>query len=184
MRKDFTHIFSLAKSRNRLAQKDIYERFSGRMLAVAKSYVGHTPDAEDVVVTSFCKAFSRIEDCRDAAGFAFWLRKIVVNDAISFIRKNKNLLYHDAGSIEELSADLLEEDEEFFPGFEVEHVLAEMPMGYKVVFNLYVFEDKKHHEIAEILNISEGTSKSQLSKSKKWLVEYFKQKENEKLIKK
>jgi RNA polymerase sigma-70 factor (ECF subfamily) len=55
-----------------------------------------------------------------------------------------------------------------------------MPVGYRLVFNLYVFEEKKHSEIAEILNISEGTSKSQLNKAKKWLAEFLKAKENEK----
>ena len=59
-----------------------------------------------------------------------------------------------------------------------------MPIGYKLVFNLFIFEDKKHQEIAEILNISEGTSKSQLNKAKKWLTEFFNKKENEKFIKK
>ena len=73
---------------------------------------------------------------------------------------------------------------ENFPDFDLEKVLSQMPLGYKLVFNLYVFEDKKHQEIAEILNISEGTSKSQLNKAKKWLVEFFRTQENEKFVKK
>ena len=184
MQNNFKHIFSLAVKNDRLAQKNIYEMFSGKMLAIAKSYVNSKEDAEDVLVTAFCKAFSRIKDCRDAQSFPFWLRKIVVNDSISFIRKNKNILYSDAGNVEEIGDEILDENEQNFPDFEVEKVLEQMPLGYKLVFNLYIFEDKKHQEIAEILNISEGTSKSQLNKTKKWLVEFFNKKENEKFIKK
>jgi len=184
MQKNFKHIFSLALKQDRLAQKSIYEIFSGRMLAVAKSYVNSREDAEDVLVTAFCKAFSRIGECSDEKSFPFWLRKIVVNDSITFIRKNKNILYYDAGNVEEIGNEILDEDENNFPNFDVENVLAKMPLGYKLVFNLYIFEDKKHQEIAGILNISEGTSKSQLNKAKKWLVEFFNQNENEKFIKK
>ncbi len=65
-------------------------------------------------------------------------------------------------------------------GLNMEEIFSKMPDGYRLIFNLYVFEEKKHHEIAEILNISEGTSKSQLSKSKKWITDFLKQKQNEK----
>lgn len=184
MQKDFRYIFINAQQHERLAQKTIYEMFSPRMLAVAKSYVGSTEDAEDVLMGAFCKAFTEIKSCRDENTFPFWLRKIVVNDAINFIRKNKNILYADAQDVELLGEDILDRAETDFPDFEIDAVLAQMPLGYKLVFNLYVLEDKKHQEIAEILNISEGTSKSQLNKAKKWLLEFFNQKENEKFIKK
>ena len=184
MQKDFRHIFLHAQKQERLAQKTIYEMFSPRMLAVAKSYVCSREDAEDVLMGAFCKAFARMKDCRDEKSFPFWLRKIVVNDAINFIRKNRNLLYSDAEDVELLGQDILDEDESKFPDFEIDSVLAQMPLGYKLVFNLYVLEEKKHQEISEILNISEGTSKSQLNKAKKWLLEFFNQKENEKFIKK
>lgn len=62
----------------------------------------------------------------------------------------------------------------------MEEIFSAMPDGYRLIFNLYVFEEKKHHEIAEILNISEGTSKSQLSKSKKWIVDFLKKRKDEK----
>lgn len=183
MQNDFQHIFNRAINQDRIAQKTIYEMFSGKMLAVAKSYVNNFDDAEDILVTAFFKAFTKIEDCRDSKSFPFWLRKIVVNDSINFIRKSKNLLYVE-GEIEHIGDEISDEEMENFPDFDLEKVLSQMPLGYKLVFNLYVFEDKKHQEIAEILNISEGTSKSQLNKAKKWLVEFFRTQENEKFVKK
>ena len=181
MKTELEHIFHLAKSSDRSAQKALYEMFASKMLYIAKSYTGNLHDAEDVVSEAFFKAFTKIADCREAKSFQFWLRKIVVNDAINLIRKNKNILYSDA----ELIADFSDEDfEEDLPNFQVEEILNEMPIGYKLVFNLSVFEDKKHSEIAEILNISEGTSKSQLSKSKIWLKNFFNKEENGKFLKK
>lgn len=184
MIKDFQHIYQLAKRQDRLAQKTLFERFAPKMIAIAKSYVNTVENAEDVVLQSFCKAFQKIEECRDADSFQFWLRKIVVNDAINFIRKNKNILYAETEYLESIGEDVLDAREEIFPEFDVETVLSQMPIGYKLVFNLSVFEDKKHQEIAEILNINEGTSRSQLNKAKKWLVEYFKLKGNEQLLEK
>lgn len=184
MKKDLAHIFHLAKKQDSLAQKTIYEWFSPKMLAIAKSYVNSKEDAEDVLLQSFCKAFQKINDCKDANSFQFWLRKIVVNDAINFIRKNKNILYAETDNLENVGDEILEENEENFPDFDLEMILSQMPIGYKLVFNLSVFEDKKHSEIAELLNINEGTSRSQLNKAKKWLVEFFKQQKNEQLTKK
>lgn len=184
MTSNLKHQFQLAKKQDRMAQKFLYEMFSPKMLSIAKSYVNSVYDAEDILIQAFYKAFTRIEECRSEDSFGFWLRKIVVNDSINFIRKNKNLMYVDSEFIEARQENYLDDFEENLPEFNVEEVLEQMPIGYKLVFNLYIFEDKKHQEIAEILNISEGTSKSQLNKAKKWLAEFFKKKENEKFIKK
>ncbi|EJL70500.1 RNA polymerase sigma factor [Chryseobacterium populi] len=170
--------FILAKKHDRLAQKALYEAFSGRMLAIANSYTNNIYDAEDILSNAFLKCFTKLGDCKDWKSFPFWLRKIVVNDSISFIRRNKNILYVDAAEVAEEVSD--EDFEEELERIDLEDIFSQMPMGYKLIFNLYIFEEKKHQEIAEILNISEGTSKSQLSKAKKWLVEFFKTKENEK----
>ncbi|KQT23381.1 RNA polymerase subunit sigma-24 [Chryseobacterium sp. Leaf405] len=169
--------FKLAKKQDRRGQKALYEMFSAKMLAIANSYTNNLHDAEDILLNSFMKCFTKINECRDWKSFPFWLRKIVVNDAINFIRKNKNILYSDI----EISDEYLEDDfEERFDEINIEEIFSQMPVGYRLIFNLYVFEEKKHQEIAEILNISEGTSKSQLSKGKKWLADYLKSKENEK----
>ncbi|WP_374458942.1 RNA polymerase sigma factor [Chryseobacterium taeanense] len=170
--------FKLAKKQDRKGQKALYEMFSAKMLAIANSYVNNIHDAEDIVINSFFTCFSKIEECREWKSFPFWLRKIVVNNSINFIRKNKNILYSDidVNTIEYTDENLGEEIEEV----NINEIFSKMPDGYRIIFNLYVFEEKKHHEIAEILNISEGTSKSQLSKSKKWITDFLKQKKDEK----
>lgn len=169
--------FKLAKKQDRRGQKALYEMFSAKMLAVANSYVNNLYDAEDILMNSFFTCFSKIDECREWKSFQYWLRKIVVNNAISFIRKNKNLLYADV----EIADDYPDDDfNESFEDINLEEIFSKIPDGYRLIFNLYVFEEKKHHEIAEILNISEGTSKSQLSKSKKWIEDFLKQKKDEK----
>lgn len=105
------------------------------------------------------------------------MRKIVVNDSINFIRKNKHILYAETEFTDSM-AEKVEDISEFSQDIDLEVIFKEMPIGYKLVFNLLVFEEKKHQEIADILNISEGTSKSQLSKAKKWLQDYFNGQQN------
>lgn len=175
MKQTLEHNFSEAKKKNRKAQKWLYDAYSGKMLAIAQSYTANFHDAEDILVEAFYKAFTKIETCQSAENFPFWLRKIVVNEALSFIRKNKNILFLNTDVIEDI------EEEESFPDLDIdiEELLVQMPMGYRMVFNLFVFEDKKHSEIAELLNISEGTSKSQFNKAKKWLKEILKKYSNE-----
>jgi len=174
MKKDSQHIFSKAKKNDRLAQKSLFEMFSGKMLSVANSYINNRDDAEDVLMNAFYKAFTKLEDCKNFESFPFWLRKIVVNDAISFIRKNKHILYAETEFTDAI-AEQTEDIDELAQDIDLDVIFREMPIGYKLVFNLSVFEEKKHQEIAEILNITEGTSKSQLSKAKKWLTDYFNQ---------
>jgi RNA polymerase sigma-70 factor (ECF subfamily) len=176
--KNLEENFKLAKKQDRRGQKALYEMFSAKMLAIANSYVNNLHDAEDILMNSFFTCFSKIEECREWKSFQFWLRKIVVNNSINFIRKNRNILYTDVeiseiGNVEENWEEEMEE-------LNMEEIFSKMPDGYRLIFNLYVFEEKKHHEIAKILNISEGTSKSQLSKSKKWIADFLKQKQNEK----
>jgi len=174
MNKDLQHIFSKAKKNDRLAQKSLFEMFSGKMLSVANSYINNRDDAEDVLMNAFYKAFTKLEDCKNYESFSFWLRKIVVNDAISFIRKNKHILYAET-EFSDSMAEKIDDIDELSKDIDLDVIFKEMPIGYKLVFNLSVFEEKKHQEIAEILNISEGTSKSQLNKAKKWLKDYFNQ---------
>lgn len=173
--KNLEENFRLAKKQDRRAQKALYELFSAKMLAVANSYTNNIHDAEDILLNAFLKCFSKIEDCKEWKSFPFWLRKIVVNDSITFVRKNRNILYSDIEIAEDFPDD---EIDERLNEIDLEKIFSQMPEGYKLVFNLYVFEDKKHQEIAEILNISDGTSKSQLSKAKKWIANYLKAKEN------
>ncbi|KIC61501.1 RNA polymerase sigma factor [Chryseobacterium taiwanense] len=175
--KNLEENFKLAKKQDRRGHKALYDMFSAKMLAISNSYVNNLHDAEDILMNSFFICFSKIDECREWKSFPFWLRKIVVNNSINFIRKSKNILYTDV-EINELGT--IDEDWEEVDEINMDEIFSKMPDGYRLIFNLYVFEEKKHHEIAEILNISEGTSKSQLSKSKKWIADFLKQKKDEK----
>jgi RNA polymerase sigma-70 factor (ECF subfamily) len=176
---DLEKNFILAKKRNHKAQKALYEMFAAKMLAIANSYTNNIHNAEDILMNAFMKCFTKIDDCKNWKNFPFWLRKIVVNDSISFIRKSKNILYADVETADEISeenfASSMENEE-----INLEEIFAKMPNGYRLIFNLCIFEEKTHQEIAEILHISEGTSKSQLNKAKKWIANFLKQRKNEK----
>lgn len=168
-------LVKLAKQQNRNAQKQLYEMLAPKMLALAQSYINNIFDAEDLLMQCFLKAFSQIKDCRDDHAFGGWLRRMVINDSISFIRKKKNIQFVDI----ELADDFYETDEFEFEEINLSKLFLEMPDGYRIVFNLYVFEEKSHAEIAKSLEISEGTSKSQYSKAKKWISTYLKNTQNE-----
>jgi len=163
--------FDLARKNDSMGQKALYEMFSDKMLAIANSYTNNIYDAEDLLVTSFYTCFKKINECRDPKSFPFWLRKIVVNNCVDFIRKNKNLMYLDidVNNINIEDEENSWEDDAY--SINLEDIFSKMPDGYRLIFNLSVFEEKKHQEIAAILNISEGTSKSQLSKAKKWIID-------------
>ena len=148
------------------AQKLLYERFSPRMYAVCLRYVKDADDAQDVLLKSFMKAFEHIKKYKHEGSFEGWVRRIVVNEALMFLRKHKNM--HVAVDLEEATtvstppSTALEADD-------LLHLVEQLSLGYRTVFNLYSIEGYSHAEIAEQLGISEGTSKSQLSRAKELL---------------
>lgn len=163
-------IISLCKSGDRSAQKWIYDRYSPVMYGVCKRYISSKEDAEDVLVESFFKVLTKIDQYQGNGSFEGWIRRIVVNEALMFIRK-RVILTEDADlellNIPESSASIVEE----LNAAAILNVLDKLPIGYRTVFNLYVLEGYKHREIAEELGISINTSKSQLILAKKKLQE-------------
>ncbi|RNC91740.1 MAG: RNA polymerase sigma factor [Allomuricauda sp.] len=154
---------------NRSAQKTIYERFSPKMLSVCRQYIKDIHFAEDVMVNGFVKVFKNLEAFEHRGSFEGWVRKIMVRESISYLRKSQFVVYDDA-LFEANAAQQLEETSIV----DVEHIqqlIDALPEGYKMVFVLYAVEGYKHHEIATMLDISEGTSKSQLFKARKMLQE-------------
>ncbi len=151
------------------AQREVYERYSGEMLAVCRRYTNNLEDAEEVLSNGFIKVFKRIDQYRGEGALGAWIRRVMVREALNFIRYKKNLF--------------VEVEEEFQAEFghsstaehyEAEHLMRmidELPTGYRTVFNLYAIEGYNHKEIGEMLEISENTSKSQLSKARKQLQE-------------
>lgn len=161
-----------AISGNRGAQKRIYDRFAPKMLAVCRQYIRDIHFAEDAMVSGFVKVFANLEYFRAEGSFEGWIRTIMVRESISFLRKQQFVVFDE----EAMEPQTTGHD----PGFgrdEVEYLqslIDELPEGYRMVFLLYAVEGYPHREIAETLQISEGTSKSQLHKARKLLQENLK----------
>ncbi len=135
-------------------------------MAVCRRYVKTTEDAEEVLSNGFVKVFKNIKSFEGKGSFEGWIRKIMVNEALNYIRYQKNLFVETGDDWPEHAHDELDEQND---AKEVMDLIDQLPVGYKTVFNLYAIEGYPHKEIASMLGISEGTSKSQLSKARKLL---------------
>ena len=138
------------------------------MLNVAFRIVGNIADAEDVLQESFLDAFKRINDFRQETTFGLWLKQIVINRAINYLRKRKmELVGLDDVEIADVPDTDFEETQLKVDA--IKAAVAELPDGYRVVLTLYLFEGYDHEEIAHILKITENTSRSQYMRAKRKL---------------
>ena len=156
------------KSGNRRAQRAVYDRYSSTMMAVARRYTARNADAEDVLVSGFFKVFDKIGSFKEDGSFEGWIRRIVVNEALMLLRKKHAL--KQASEIADVNPQYFATPASATDRLAEEDILRQldrMPPGYRTVFNLYVIEGYKHREIAEMLDISINTSKSQLILAKK-----------------
>lgn len=162
---------------DRRAQKVLYERYAAKMFGLCKRYVKTTENAEEVLIEGFCKVYQKIDMYSGQGSFEGWIRRVMVNEALMFLRKNYRFNEHT--DIDDLPsiADHQESAEDALSAKEILELLDELPTGYRTVFNLYVLEEYKHREIAEMLGISINTSKSQLILAKKRLQELLNQKQ-------
>lgn len=162
-------LIQLAVENNRQAQHQLYVNFSPKMLSVCRQYIKDVHHAEDVMITAFMKVFTNIKKFEHKGSFEGWIRRIMINECIDYIRVKKNNFNHQ--NIEEtiLQNDFSEEQD--FSTDDIQLLIDNLPEGCKMVFNLYIIEGYKHNEIAKMLNINEGTSKSQLAHARKLLQE-------------
>ena len=158
-------LIQACKNQDRKAQKMLYERYSPKMFGVCRRYVKSYEDAEDVLINGLYKVLSNINSFQGAGSFEGWIRRIVVNESLMFLRKKHNFLLSVEISNIEISSQVTVEDS--LAADDILKLLDKLPTGYRTVFNLYVLEGYKHREIAEILGISINTSKSQLILAKK-----------------
>lgn len=166
LHQDEKNIIRLAVENNRHAQHQIYNKFSPKMLGVCRQYIKDLQQAEDVMITAFMKVFSSLKSFEHKGSFEGWIRRIMINECISFIRVQKQLKFmEDETFFEERHNEI----ESKFSVDDIQFLIDSLPDGYKMVFNLYAIEGYKHQEIAEMLGINEGTSKSQLSHARKLL---------------
>ena len=159
-------MIQLAVDNNRQAQQNIYNTYASKMLGVCRQYIKDLHQAEDVMITAFMKVFTNLKNFEHKGSFEGWIRRIMVNECISFIRANKKVSFLEDEYYKE---DSFNEIDSQFTVDEIQFLIDTLPDGYKMIFNLYAIEGYKHHEIAALLNINEGTSKSQLSHARKLL---------------
>ena len=159
-------LIKLACENNRKAQQQVYSKFSPKMLGICRQYIKDIQKAEDVMITAFMKVFINLKNFEKKGSFEGWIRRIMVNECISFLRIQKKLTFVDDENYFEESFNNIESQ---FLVDNIQYLIDNMPDGYKIVFNLYCIEGYKHREIAALLNIDEGTSKSQLSHARKIL---------------
>lgn len=153
---------------NRDAQRALYEQLAPRMLAVCRRYIGDAHYAEDVMIDGFVKVFQHLDSFRHEGSFEGWVRRIMVREAIDFLRKRQFMVFEDAVPEPESGP---AEPSDFLLLRQIEGWIEALPEGYRMVFYLYAVEGYKHPEIAELLGISESTSKTQLHKARKALQE-------------
>lgn len=154
--------------RSRSAQKALYEMYSSKMYALCYRYVRQPMEAEDILVTAFMKVFDKIEQFKREGSFEGWIRRIVVNEALTHLRRNRAMYLE----TELEQADREPDYDNISDHLEAEDLLnmiQEMPAGYRIVFNMYAIDGYSHKEIADHLGISENTSKSQLSRARTYL---------------
>jgi len=150
---------------DRRMQHELYNRFSGRMYAVCLRYAGSAEEAQDILQEGFIKVFKKLDSFRNEGSFEGWIRRIFVNTAIEHFRRKRYLMpvtEKEENTIEGKYTSALDD----LGAKDIMALVQELSPGYRTVFNMYVVEGYTHKEIADMLGISEGTSKSQLSRAK------------------
>ncbi len=160
------------------AQRGLYDRLAPKMLGVCLRYIKDREEAEHVMIGGIVKVFEKLEQFKSEGSFEGWVRRIIVNDCLMYLRKNRNMsLETDIDSASDtLNLSIMEDT---LDQADLLKLIGELPVGYRTVFNLYAIEGYNHAEIAKQLEISENTSKSQLSRARKWLQTKLAEIENE-----
>jgi len=176
LHKNETQLIKRAAKRNREAQHILYELHAPKMLSVCRYYVNDTQQAEEVLLNGFFKVFKHLKTFKNNGSFEGWIRRIMVREAMSYLRQKKNIEF--ATEDEYLEHDYSNNIKTNIEVAELQMLIDSLPEGYKIVFVMYAVEGYKHCEIAELLNIAEGTSKSQLFKARQMLQSKIKELNN------
>lgn len=156
------------KRGNNLARKELYECYSGRLFGVCLRYVGDRETAEDLLHDGFIHIFSVFDKFtwRGEGSLRAWMERVMINTLLQHLRK-KEVSYTDwEGKLPDIVEEPAESEVENIPQEVLMRFIQELPPGYRTVFNLFVFEEKSHKEIAALLGINEKSSASQLTRAK------------------
>ncbi len=157
----------------RSAQSALYRKYAAVMLAICLRYAQNHDEAEDIMQEAFMKIFQNISSYRNEGSFEGWMKRIMINHALNFYRKSRKLPFlEDIGSINE--SEILDKEDQpalhaLVSAEKLTALIQMLPPGYRMVFNMYVFEEYSHREISRELSISENTSKTQLLKARRML---------------
>ncbi len=167
-----TELIATCLKGDRVAQKRLYEHFKDKMFVLCLRYADSREDAKDILQEGFIKLFRDLHQFKGLGSFEGWARKVFLNVALQHLKKKKAVFFEPEGG--QWDRLLLPQEEEPFDEDLVKnilHLMQRMPTGFRTVLNLYVMEEHSHQEIADILGISVGTSKSQLLRAKVYLRE-------------
>ena len=159
----------------RKAQIELYKQYAPMLLAVCSRYVADKSEAEDILQDAFFKILKNIKEYQGKGHFENWMKKIVVNTAITHFHREKKHYYHDdIDDVRDYELQFNLSPDKEFDAVELQELLKQMPEGYRVIFNMYAVEGFKHREIAEKLKIEESTSKTQYLRAKNWIIKEMK----------
>ena len=160
-----TELIIACKKQNAKAQRALYDKHASYMLGLCKRYIKGEMEAEDVMIKGFMKVFTKIDLFEGKGSFEGWMKRIMINEALGYIRKNKSMYL-------EMEIEAADKEPDFdtlsteLEAMDLLKMVNGLPSGYRTIFNLYAIEGYSHKEIAELLGISENTSKSQLSRAR------------------
>ena len=154
---------------DRAAQKQLFNRFAPVMYSVCLRYVGDREVAQDLLQDGFVTLFTKLDSYKGDGSFEGWVRRIFINTSLMYLRKKDALrMTEDLDNVRNLSSDIPTQIENIGYG-ELMKLIAQLPPGFRTVFNMYVVEGYSHKDIAEELGITETTSRTQLSRARNWL---------------
>lgn len=167
-------VIELSKAGNQKAQYQLYRLYAKAMYNICCRMLNQQAEAEDLLQESFAEAFNKLESFRYESAFGAWLKRIVINKCINHLKKRKaELVYTE--TIPELRNDSDDDiDESHLDVKRIHEAMNQLPEGYRVIFSLYLIEGYDHSEIAQILGITESTSKSQFSRARQKVKEMLK----------
>lgn len=147
------------------AFRELYEAYSKAMYNICLRMTGHSSDAEDVLQEAFVQVFKNLEKLESDSSLTAWIKRIVVNHCLSYLRKKK-VYWEEVGDTEAAVETEVDEEEHALTVSMVKEAIRELPDGYRTVLNLYLFEEYSHREIATMLGITESTVKTQFMRAK------------------
>ena len=170
---DKEELIRKCQQKSRKAFEELYRKFSPFVYGICLRYAKNRDEAQDILQDCFIKIMNRIGDYRFEGSFEGWLQRMAVNESLNYLRLGRSSfsdLDEDEADAEDASPDIVSN----MSARDLLDAISKMPDGYRTIFNMYVIEGYQHNEIAEKLNITESTSRSQLKKAREYLIEIIK----------